>query len=35
MHMTEGWVMFVIAFAMLGGLAWLLIHVERLWRPAT
>jgi len=35
MHMTEGWVVFVIAFGMLGGLAWLLIHVERLWRPAT
>lgn len=35
MHMTEGWVMFVIAFGMLGGLAWLLIQLERLWRPAT
>jgi exosortase len=35
MHMTEGWVMFVIAFGMLGGLAWLLIQMERLWRPAT
>lgn len=32
MHMTEGWVMFVIAFAMLGGLAWLLIKAEQLWR---
>ncbi len=34
MHMTEGWVMFVIAFAMLGGIAWLLIQAERWWRPA-
>lgn len=34
MHMTEGWVMFVIAFAMLGGLAWLLIKAEQLWRRA-
>lgn len=32
MHMTEGWVMFVIAFGMLGGIAWLLIQAEKLWR---
>ena len=32
MHMTEGWVMFVIAFALLGGIAWLLIQAERLWK---
>jgi exosortase len=34
MHMTEGWVMFVIAFGMLGGIAWLLIQAEQLWRRA-
>lgn len=33
MHMTEGWVMFVIAFGILGGIAWLLIQAEQWWRP--
>ena len=31
LHLTEGWVMFVIAFAILGGFAWLLIQVENWW----
>jgi exosortase len=35
MHYTEGWVMFVIAFVLLGGFAWLLRHAESLWRPRT
>lgn len=30
MHYTEGWVMFVLAFALLGALAWGLARVERL-----
>jgi exosortase len=30
MHYTEGWVMFVAAFTLLGGLAWLLARVELL-----
>jgi exosortase len=34
MHMTEGWVMFVIAFAILGALAWLLIQAEHWWKAA-
>ena len=29
MHVTEGWLVFVIAFGLLGGLAWLLGVVER------
>ena len=32
MHFTEGWVVFVFAFAMLGGFAWLLARGERLLR---
>lgn len=28
MHMTEGWMMFVLAFGALGGVVWLLIRVE-------
>jgi len=28
MHLTEGWVMFVIAFAILGGVTWLLTKLE-------
>ncbi len=31
MHMTEGWLMFVVAFAMLGGIAWTMTAVERWW----
>ncbi len=29
MHVTEGWLIFVVAFGLLGGLAWLLGVVER------
>lgn len=29
MHYTEGWVLFVFAFVILGGLAWLAAHAER------
>ncbi len=32
MHVTEGWLMFVIAFAILGGLAWTLLALEAWWR---
>lgn len=28
MHYTEGWALFVAAFAILGGLAWLMVQVE-------
>lgn len=28
MHMTEGWAMFVIAFAILGGFAWAIAWLE-------
>jgi exosortase len=29
MHMTEGWLLFLVAFAILGAAAWVLAHVER------
>lgn len=29
MHLTEGWLLFLVAFAILGGLAWLVGAVER------
>jgi hypothetical protein len=29
MHLTEGWVIFVIAFGILSGCAWLLLHLEQ------
>lgn len=35
MHMTEGWLIFVFAFAILGAISWLLLQVEqgvRQWR---
>ncbi len=32
MHLTEGWIIFVIAFGMLGGLAWLMLKMETLIR---
>jgi len=32
MHYTEGWFMFMIAFATLGGVAWVLGRVERIGR---
>ena len=28
MHLTEGWVMFVAAFAILGGVTWVLARGE-------
>lgn len=28
MHMSEGWIIFVVAFAILGGLAWVLTQME-------
>ena len=32
MHLTEGWMIFVVAFALLGGVSWLLGNAEsRLW----
>lgn len=34
MHLTEGWLIFVVAFAMLGGIAWLLLSGERLVFPS-
>lgn len=30
MHMTEGWIIFVVAFGILGGFAWMLLQLERL-----
>ncbi|MBA2671483.1 MAG: archaeosortase/exosortase family protein, partial [Gemmatimonadetes bacterium] len=32
MHLTEGWIIFVIAFAILGAMAWLMTRVENLRR---
>jgi hypothetical protein len=29
MHATEGWLLFVVAFAILAALAWLLSRLER------
>lgn len=31
MHMTEGWVIFVVAFLLLGALAWCLLQAEAAW----
>ena len=28
MHTTEGWAMFIVAFAILGGLAWVVLRIE-------
>ena len=34
MHMTEGWLLFLVAFAILGAMAWVLTHLETRWaRP--
>jgi exosortase len=30
MHTTEGWIIFVVAFAILGGVAWCLLGIERM-----
>lgn len=35
MHVTEGWVMFVVAFGILGGGAWLLLRAEIAWAGRT
>ena len=35
MHMTEGWMIFVIAFAILGALAWALVQMESYLKPPT
>jgi exosortase len=32
MHLTEGWLMFVVAFGILGGFAWGLTRGEGWWR---
>jgi exosortase/archaeosortase family protein len=29
MHITEGWLIFVVAFLLLGGFAWALLKAER------
>ncbi len=31
MHYTEGWVIFVVAFGMLGAVAWALVRLEQRW----
>jgi exosortase len=31
MHASEGWLMFVLAFGILGSLAWAITQVERVW----
>jgi exosortase len=31
MHVTEGWVIFVVAFLILGGIAWAMTQAESLW----
>lgn len=31
MHLTEGWLLFLVAFALLGAMAWLLAAVEQRW----
>ena len=31
-HLTEGWLLFVVAFGMLGLLAWLFSFVEARWK---
>jgi exosortase/archaeosortase family protein len=35
MHVTEGWIIFVVAFAILGGIAALLNHAELFIRRRT
>ena len=34
MHLTEGWLIFLVAFAMLGGISWLMLSAERRLIPA-
>lgn len=31
MHMTEGWLLFIVAFAILGAISWALTNLESLW----
>jgi hypothetical protein len=31
MHMSEGWLLFVIAFVILGGFTWVVSRLERRW----
>ena len=33
MHYTEGWALFIVAFAALGLFGWMLLNLERLGRP--
>jgi exosortase/archaeosortase family protein len=33
MHYTEGWVMFVVALALLAGVAWVTARAERRFAP--
>jgi exosortase len=35
MHYTEGWVMFVVAFAILGAIAWVLVQFDTWWKQRT
>jgi exosortase/archaeosortase family protein len=32
MHLTEGWLIFVVAFAILGGIAWVVSRIEQIGR---
>lgn len=34
MHLTEGWLIFLVAFALLGGVSWLMLSAERRLIPA-
>ena len=33
MHLTEGWLLFLVSFAILGGVAWILSALEGRFRP--
>ena len=33
MHVTEGWLLFIVAFGMLGAIAWIASTIERRVRP--
>ena len=32
-HMTEGWLLFLVAFAILAGITWLMLKLESRWLP--
>jgi exosortase len=34
MHLSEGWLLFAVAFAALGALAWAIARIETRWSPA-